>query len=116
MKFLVDEDLPRLVTETLIAAGHDAVWVRRVSHGATDEEVVGVAERESRVIITRDKGFGEFVFRKARRVGVVLVRSRRRSREMADLIVDALAGRDDWSNLFAVIEDDRIRVGPLPIM
>jgi len=114
MKFLIDGDLPRLVTEILIAAGHDAVWVRRMNRGATDEEIVAIAQRESRVIITRDKDFGEFVFRKAQKVGVILVRSQRRSREIADLIAAALAQRDDWGDLFAVIEDDRIRVGPLP--
>ena len=68
MKFLIDEDLPRLVTEILIAAGHDAVWVRRMNRGATDEEIVAIAQRESRVIITRDKTSASLSFVRRRKL------------------------------------------------
>ncbi len=77
MKFLVDEDLPRSVSEVLVSHGHNAIWARRVCPGAPDEEVVRIAA-------------------------------------LAEMIAASVRDRDDWLELFAVIEEERIRIRRLP--
>ena len=39
----------------------------------SDEELIAVAQREERVVITYDKGFGDLVFRERHAVGVILL-------------------------------------------
>lgn len=59
MKFLVDAQLPRRATAWLRAAGHDAVHTLDLPAGnrTTDEQINIVAEREGRVVVTKDADF-----------------------------------------------------------
>lgn len=54
MRFLVDEDVPAKLLNTLLKLGHDAV---RVKPGTPDTENVKRAKSEARVFITLDKDF-----------------------------------------------------------
>ena len=60
MRVKVDEDLPRAVAALLVDAGHDAVTVLG-EHlgGAQDEALWPVVQREQRLLVTADKGFGD---------------------------------------------------------
>jgi predicted nuclease of predicted toxin-antitoxin system len=59
MKFLVDAQLPRRMTVWLAAAGCDAVHTLDLPDGnrTTDEMLIDAAEREQRVVITKDADF-----------------------------------------------------------
>jgi predicted nuclease of predicted toxin-antitoxin system len=59
MNFLVDAHLPRRMTAWLSAAGCDAVHTLDLPDGnqSTDEQVNGLAEREGRVVVTKDADF-----------------------------------------------------------
>lgn len=46
----------------MAANGHDVVSARILGPGATDEELLALAYREERVLVTEDKDFGELVF------------------------------------------------------
>jgi predicted nuclease of predicted toxin-antitoxin system len=59
MRLLANENVPRAAVSTLAAAGHDIVWIRTVAPGATDAEVLALAAREQRILLTFDKDFGE---------------------------------------------------------
>lgn len=99
------------------AAGHDVVWIVEAQPGAGDEEVLGRALRESRVLITFDKDFGELVFRHGRAgsPGVILLRPRLRSPEtLTAFIVTVLSQPIDWPGHFTVAREGSIRVVPLP--
>jgi predicted nuclease of predicted toxin-antitoxin system len=76
MRFLADENFPRSAEAALEAAGHDIVWVRLAMPGASDAEVLAIAERENRVLLTFDKDFGELAARSVfpRGCGVILFR------------------------------------------
>lgn len=78
MKFLLDENVSQSVGQGLRDAGHDAVHIRETDlAGASDEEVMGRALAERRIIITHDKDFGNVLrFRIADHAGVVLIRLR----------------------------------------
>jgi predicted nuclease of predicted toxin-antitoxin system len=59
MKLLANENVPRLVVETLGVAGEDVVWIRTESPGITDQQVLVRALAEDRLLITFGKDFGE---------------------------------------------------------
>jgi predicted nuclease of predicted toxin-antitoxin system len=53
MHFLADENVPGDAVVQLEAAGHDLVWVRTVAPGSKDEDILALAAREERIILTR---------------------------------------------------------------
>ncbi len=104
--------------ESLREQGHDVAWVRIEAPGSTDLEVIERAEEENRLILTFDKDFGELIFRlgKVASNGVILFRIRAPSAEyVAKTAVAALDSRTDWEGHFSVVEDDRIRMTPMPL-
>ena len=63
MKFLIDVCASsKLLQETLTNLGHDVVSARDGYSKATDEELLALAHNQERVLITKDKDFGELVF------------------------------------------------------
>ena len=59
MNFLVDAQLPRRVTGWLTAAGCDAVHTLDLPDGnrTTDHELLDLADREQRAVVTKDADF-----------------------------------------------------------
>jgi predicted nuclease of predicted toxin-antitoxin system len=63
MLFIADENFPLPSVNKLRSAGHDVVAIITDSPGAADEEILTRAVRETRIILTFDRDFGELVFR-----------------------------------------------------
>jgi predicted nuclease of predicted toxin-antitoxin system len=64
MRFLIDESADTRVARPLRAQGHDVTTVAGDHAMALeDTEVLAIAHREQRVLITDDRDFGELVFR-----------------------------------------------------
>lgn len=59
MNFLVDAQLPRRATLWLIAAGSNAIHTLDLpeENRTTDETINGVADREQRIVVTKDADF-----------------------------------------------------------
>lgn len=117
MHFLADENVPRPAVAALRAAGHDVLWIKEVMPGAEDHVVLDLAQRERRVVVTADTDFGELAFRSGlpAQCGIVLIRlDWTDPRTDNRTIAAALASRDDWTGIFAVVEQDRVRIRPLP--
>jgi predicted nuclease of predicted toxin-antitoxin system len=59
MNFLVDAQLPRRMTAWLTAAGCNAIHTLDLpdANRTTDEQINDVADREQRVVVTKDAGF-----------------------------------------------------------
>jgi predicted nuclease of predicted toxin-antitoxin system len=75
MDFVADESCAGPVIRALREAGHDLVAIAEVAKGATDEQVLELAVKQKRVLITEDRDFGELVYARGRSsAGVVLVR------------------------------------------
>jgi predicted nuclease of predicted toxin-antitoxin system len=117
MRVLANENFPGPAIEAPRAKGHDAVWVRTDMPGATDDAVLERAQAEERLVVTFDKDFGELAFRwglPATR-GVILFRISLPSSDAAiRRIVEVLENRTDWYGRFAVAEEHRTRLRPLP--
>jgi predicted nuclease of predicted toxin-antitoxin system len=117
MRILANENFPRDAVEALRGAGHDVAWVRTDAPGSSDTEVLVRAQAEGRLLVTFDKDFGELAFRSglSSASGVILFRALAPSPTvLARLAVRALSSRTDWAGHFSVIENDRIRMTPLP--
>jgi len=82
-----------------------------------DEDVLGWARRESRILMTFDKDFGEMAFRSRldQPPGVILFRIRMGQRaNLAARIQSILEDPADWwTGHFAVVGDSRVRLVPL---
>ena len=59
MKLLLDTCVSPRTCAALAAAGHDVLWSGNWDPDPGDEEILAVARRESRILITLDKDFGE---------------------------------------------------------
>lgn len=117
MRILANENFPGDAIAALCQRGHDVTWVRTDAPGSSDWQVLKRAETQDRVLIPFDKDFGELAFRAKLPAssGIILFRiSAPSSAHVARVPVAALESRTDWAGQFAVVEDARIRMTPLP--
>lgn len=59
MKFLIDAQLPRRFADWLIEAGHNALHTLDLpmKNRTTDNEIVAIAGRENRIVVSKDTDF-----------------------------------------------------------
>jgi len=76
MKFLTDENIAASVVHALRDAGFDVKDVKEEQlYGVSDKEVLQLASREDRVIITHDKDFANILsFSRISHKGIILLR------------------------------------------
>ena len=75
MRFIVDECTGPAVARWLSNAGYDTLSVYDQHSGISDEDVIHLAVRQNRILITNDKDFGEKVYRdQSPHCGVILLR------------------------------------------
>jgi len=117
MRFLADESCDLAVVRALRAAGFDVLCISESSPRAEDSEVIRLAVRENRILLTEDKDFGWLVYSHGQETpGVILLRfptfaRRQISRDVVNLVKqqgDQLAGS------FVTVQPGRIRVSHLP--
>jgi predicted nuclease of predicted toxin-antitoxin system len=117
MRTLANENFPADAVAALRQRGHDVVWVRTDAPGSRDEQILEWARADDRFLVTFDKDFGELAFKAGLPIsgGIILFRiSTTSAAYVARVAVTALESRTDWAGHFAVIEDGRIRMTPLP--
>lgn len=76
MRILADENILNQVVIRLRAAGYDVRWAKESDRGEADPNLLELATREGRMLITYDKDFGELVHRDGMSAphGVILFR------------------------------------------
>ena len=76
MRILADQDVYKMTTDKLTEWGHDVITARSLAlQKAPDEEILRAAKKAGRLLITRDKDFGELLFLKEKDTeGVILLR------------------------------------------
>ncbi len=75
MKLLLDQDVYELTARFLIGLNHDVVRVAELGMArATDEENLNKAIELNRIFVTRDRDYGNLVFVKEIRSGVLYLR------------------------------------------
>ena len=75
MRFLVDENAGVFVARWLHEQGHEVFSIYEQARGIDDDRIIEMAFAENWIIITRDKDFGEKVYRERYpHRGIVLLR------------------------------------------
>ncbi|MCS3726306.1 DUF5615 family PIN-like protein [Bradyrhizobium betae] len=75
MLWLADEGVTASLVRELRGAGHDVLSIAEFAASLSDVEVIALASREGRLLLTADKDFGELVFRRGHPVpGLILLR------------------------------------------
>lgn len=113
MRFVVDECFGPQVAGRLQDEGHDVLSVYEAARGALDEDILAVAVREDRIVITADKNFGDLVFRDHRpHRGVILLRlDEETSTNTIRVLTDLLAQyADQIEHHFVVATETSVRV------
>jgi predicted nuclease of predicted toxin-antitoxin system len=64
LRLLADENVHGGIVAGLRAAGHDVLWIAETQPGTGDEDVLGQARHEERVLLTFDRDFGELIIRR----------------------------------------------------
>lgn len=57
MRFIADVNIPQLLIKRLIHLDHDVLDIKKPNLQISDIEIIKIAEKESRVILTRDKDY-----------------------------------------------------------
>lgn len=113
MKFLIDESADARLAAYLNGLGHDAKTVAGDYFAALqDQDVLAIARREKRILITNDRDFGELVFRLGQpHTGVLLFRlSTTILAVKIERLDHVLATHTDDLEQFLVVTDRQVRV------
>lgn len=116
-RLLADENIAAWLVRELRSGGFDALYIAEYTGGITDDEVLELARRDGRILLTEDKDFGDLVFRLKRRVaGVLLLRMPLSRRLEQGNRLRGVLGRYGENLLarFTVVEAEKIRFRPLP--
>jgi predicted nuclease of predicted toxin-antitoxin system len=113
-KFLADENIPIKAVETLKQKNIDITLVQEISHGLSDLDVLRLANRQGRIIITFDADFGKLVFKEKRKAkGIVLLRFIPKSpQQTAKRIEQITTSGIPLENSFLTVREDSVRVIP----
>jgi predicted nuclease of predicted toxin-antitoxin system len=118
MRLLLDQDVYMATARFLAGLGHDVVQAAELGLSrAADEELLGVAQKQGRIFVTRDRDYGSLVFVRALGAGVLYLR-------MLPSTQDATHGElekvlqaypeNELKKAFVVIEPDGHRIRRLP--
>ncbi len=82
MKFITDENLGIQIPQYLKSLGYNVTSAIEVALSRPDVDILNIANKENRILLTTDKDFGELVFKeKLIHSGVILLRLRDESIE-----------------------------------
>ena len=113
LKFLVDVGVGRQVEHYLQTQGYDIKTVRAIDNKMLDTEIIRLAVKENRMIITMDKDFGELVYHCGMdHCGVLLLRlEEATSAEKVQVVDDILANYSTQIyHCFCVFQNDKLRI------
>jgi predicted nuclease of predicted toxin-antitoxin system len=117
MRFLADENLDFAVVRALRGAGHDVHALVEETSQTIDSEVIALAARERRILLTEDKDFGWLTFVAGDGGdGVILVRFPTSARQqLGPSVLDLVATHGDvLRGSFTVLQPGHARIRPGP--
>ena len=117
MKFLLDQNADRRFAAHFRDEGHDLTVVSiDYPPGIVDREVLAIAHRDGRIVITNDRDFGELVFREGvPHAGVIYLRLYTPNFESKrDRLAAVLADQAHELDQFIVVTERSVRVRRSP--
>lgn len=117
VKFLVDESVEFRIVLLLRNLGFDVASISEDTPSISDPEVLNLAYRQKRVLITNDKGFGGLIFKeKQKSSGVIFIRLPRASvdEKLVRLTKILQPKHKDLSKVFTTVSQGQTRSRLLP--
>lgn len=116
MKVFADEGLDYPLVKLLREADYDVIYAAEDYTGAPDTLLLQNAFTDGRILLTKDKDFGELAIRFGQQTaGVVLIRIEQLNKHQNMLLVlEAIKKYEaELQNSFTVIQEDKIRIRTL---
>lgn len=116
IKFLADVNIEKPLVDFLSKQGYDIKWIPDYDCEMPDEDLIQLANREKRILITNDKDFGDLIFlQKRMSAGTILFRVKgQNSQDKIKLMKKLLMGyKDKLLNHYIAITKLKIRIIPL---
>ena len=112
IKFLADENIPKETVALLKKQGIDIVSVTEFASGIDDSAVLDLANKNSRIIVTFDKDFGQLIFKEKRKTqGLILLRFvPQSSAQIAMRIQQVVKAQLRMKKCVVTVKKDTIRV------
>ncbi len=113
LKFIADVNVEKSLIDFLRKKNFDVLWIPDYDCQLKDDELLNLANKEKRILITNDTDFGELIFLQNRvTTGIVLLRIKgqdvkKKLRSLSKLIS---LYSDKIENHFVVITERRIRI------
>lgn len=117
MRFLADESCDFAVVRALRSAGFDVRCISESIPRAKDTEVIGLALREERILLTEDKDFGRLVYSHGQQtLGVIFPRfpTFARRQILKDVVNLVKQQGEKLVGFFITLQPGRIRISRAP--
>jgi len=120
MTFLTDQDVYALTVTFLRDRGHDVATASdRSLSRAVDSELLSTANGEGRILITRDRDYGQLVFSRLLGSGVIYLRLQLSTihavHHELERVVNSIS-QDELLGSFVVVEPGQHRIRKPPIV
>jgi predicted nuclease of predicted toxin-antitoxin system len=116
MRFLADENFPKLVIDQLRREEHDVTWAGTDFQSTEDRFILSRAENEGRILLTLDRDFWQLAVQQRkhlRRSGVILFRvhpaTPNRVGELVRIVLDL---KNSWVGQVALVTPQGIDIVP----
>ncbi|MBO9638489.1 MAG: DUF5615 family PIN-like protein [Siphonobacter aquaeclarae] len=114
MILVVDEGVEARIVASLREEGFDVLYVAEFHRSISDRDVLGIAVERQGIILTKDKDFGELVFRDHFfHAGIVLIRldEGMGTSERTEIVCHAFRQfGDQFERAFSVITKELVRI------
>ena len=113
MNFVADESVDAPVVHLLRENQYDIIYITEDYAGYSDKDVLELANKHKRILLTQDKDFGELVYRlKQIHSGVILLRLEGlKPEQKAKFVLNAIKHHDkELQNSFTIIQHRLIRI------
>ena len=118
MRLLIDQDVYALTIRFLRESGHDVVPAAGIGLSrASDEEILRAAQEQERVLVTRDRDFGNLVFVRALGAGVLNLRIRPSTLSVVHAHLETVLTtytEEELARAFVVVDAGGHRIRRLP--
>jgi predicted nuclease of predicted toxin-antitoxin system len=117
--FLANENIPLKSIKILRENGYNIKAIIEELAGISDEEVLRIAKKENRIILTFDRDYGKLVFREKKLVpgGIIYFRfTPTYPEECGEILLRILSfGNIQFKGMFTIVERTKIRQKKLKI-
>ena len=115
LKFMIDANIPRLVSRSLKVLGYDTEDIRDIERpGVADERIFEIAQQKNRIILTRDQDFGNMLqYPLGTHVGIIVLKTRALPSEtIKDVLINFLSNvsENEIYGSLIILEEHRYRI------